>query len=149
MGLPEISITFKQKASDAIKRSARGMVAVILQDDTIEQFLTPCTRWKDVKKDEWTEESLKVLKLIFKGGPQKVLIIREFRTEGSLDLEQTLKEIMHINIDYICYPGYLSKDLNILRDFIKEAHEKGKKVKMVLPDVRQMICILSISRHHT
>ncbi len=135
MGLPEISITFKQKASDAIKRSARGMVAVILQDDTIEQFLTPCTRWKDVKKDEWTEESLKVLKLIFKGGPQKVLIIREFRTEGSLDLEQTLKEIMHINIDYICYPGYLSKDLNILRDFIKEAHEKGKKVKMVLPDV--------------
>lgn len=135
MGLPEIIITFKQKASDAIMRSPRGMVAVILQDDTTEQFLTPCTRWKDVKKDDWTKESLKVLKLIFKGGPQKVLIVRELRTEGSLDLTQTLKEIIHINIDYLCYPGYLSKDLQILRDFITEAHEKGKKVKAVLPDV--------------
>lgn len=136
MGLPEILITFKQKASDAIMRSSRGMVAVILQDDTSEQFLTPCTRWKDIKKSEWTEESLKVLKLIFKGGPQKVLIVRELRTEESLDLTKTLKEIMHINIDYLCCPGYLSKDLNILRDFIKEAHEKGKKVKVVLPDVQ-------------
>ena len=136
MGLPEILITFKQKASDAIMRSTRGMVAVILQDDTSEQFLTPCTRLKDVIKNEWNEESLKVLKLVFKGGPQKVLIVRELRTEGSLDLTQTLKEIMHINIDYLCYPGYLSKDLSILRDFITEAHEKGKKVKVVLPDVQ-------------
>lgn len=135
MGLPEIIIAFKQKASDAIMRSPRGMVAVIMQDDTTEQFLTPCTRWKDVKKSEWTEESLKVLKLVFKGGPQKVLIVREIRMEGNLDLTQTLKEIMHINIDYLCYPGYLSKDLQILRDFIAEAHEKGKKVKAVLPNV--------------
>lgn len=135
MGLPEILITFKQKASDAIMRSSRGMVAVILQDDTTEQFLTPCTRWKDVKKSEWTEESLKVLKLAFQGGPQKVLIVRELRTEDTLDLAQTLKEIMHINIDYLCYPGYLPKDLQVLKDFIREAHEKGKKVKMVLPDV--------------
>lgn len=135
MGLPEIIIAFKQKASDAIMRSPRGMVAVIMQDDTTEQFLTPCTRWKDVKKSEWAEESLKVLKLVFKGGPQKVLIVREIRTEGNLDLTQTLKEIMHINIDYLCYPGYLSKDLQILRDYIAEAHEKGKKVKAVLPDV--------------
>lgn len=134
MGLPEILITFKQKASRAISRSSRGMVAVLLQDDTTEQFLTPCTRWKDVKKTEWTEESLKALKLVFKGGPRQVLIVRILRTEGSLDLGQTLKEIMHINIDYLCYPGYLAKDIGILKDFISEAHGKGKKVKMVLPD---------------
>lgn len=134
MGLPEILITFKKKASDAIQRSSRGMVAVLLQDDTTEQFLTPCTRWKDVKKAEWTTENLKALKLVFKGGPKQVLIVRIQRTDDSLDLERTLKEIMHINIDYLCYPGYLAKDLSILRDFISEAHEKGKKVKVVLPN---------------
>ena len=134
MGLPEILITFKQKASNAISRSSRGMVAVLLQDDTTEQFLTPCTRWKDVKAAEWTEENLKTLKLVFKGGPKQVLIVRILRTEGSLDLGQTLKEIMHINIDYLCYPGYLKKDLGILRDFIAEAYEKGKKIKAVLPN---------------
>ncbi len=134
MGLPEILITFKKKASDAIQRSSRGMVAVLLQDDTAEQFLTPCTRLKDVKETEWTKESLKALKLVFKGGPKQVLIVRVLRTEGSLDLAQTLKEIMHINIDYLCYPGYLAKDLSIMRDFISEAHEKGKKVKAILPN---------------
>lgn len=111
------------------------MVAVLLQDDTAEQFLTPCTRWKNVKKTEWTEESLKVLKLIFKGGPRQVLIVRVVRTDGSLDLAGTLQQIMHMNIDYLCYPGYLTKDLGTLRDFIAEAHENGKKVKAVLPGV--------------
>lgn len=135
MGLPEIIITFRKKASAAISRSTRGMVAVLLQDDTAEQFLTPCTRWKDVKETEWTEESLKVLKLIFKGGPRQVLAVRVMRSDGSLDLAGTLQQIMHINVDYLCYPGYLAKDLGTLRDFIAYAHEKGKKVKAVLPGV--------------
>lgn len=135
MGLPEILITFKKKASSAISRSQRGMVAVLLQDDTADQFLTPCTRWRDVKETEWTKESFKVLKLVFKGGPRQVLAVRILRTDGSLDLKRTLDEIMHINIDYLCYPGYLAKDLSVLRDFISVAHEKGKKVKAVLPGV--------------
>ena len=133
MGLPEILITFKKKASSAISRSQRGMAAVLLQDDTAEQFLTPCTRWKDVKDTEWTKESLKVLKLVFKGGPRQVLIVRVLRTDGSLDLAETLKQIMHINIDYLCYPGYQTKDLTAIREFIGKAHEKGKKAKAVLP----------------
>lgn len=135
MGLPEIIITFRKKASAAISRSTRGMVAVLLQDDTAEQFLMPCTRWKDVKETEWTKENLKVLKLIFKGGPRQVLIVRMMRTDGNPDLTETLRQIMHINIDYLCYPGYQTSDLTVLREFINEAHEKGKKVKAVLPGV--------------
>lgn len=135
MGLPEIIITFRKKASAAIARSTRGMVAVLLQDDTAEQFLTPCTRWKDVKETEWTKESLKVLKLIFKGGPRQVLAVRIVQTDGSYDLTGTLQQIMHMNIDYLCYPKYQTSDLTALREFIHEAHEKGKKVKAVLPGV--------------
>ena len=135
MGLPEIVISFKKKASAAISRSTRGMAAVLLQDNTAEQFLTPCTRWKDVKQNEWTKESLKALKLLFKGGPRQVLVVRMLQADGAYDLSETLKQIMHINIDYLCYPGYQTNDLGTLRDFIAEAHEKGKKIKMVLPGV--------------
>lgn len=74
-----------------------------------------------------------MLKLIFKGGPRQVLIVRLIRTDGSFNLAGTLQQIMHMNIDYLCYPGYLEKDLMTLREFIAEAHEKGKKVKAVLP----------------
>ena len=34
MGLPEIVIEFRTKGVTAVKRSARGIVAVILKDDT-------------------------------------------------------------------------------------------------------------------
>ena len=36
MGLPEIIIEFKTKGVTAIKRSARGIVAIVLKDDTEE-----------------------------------------------------------------------------------------------------------------
>ena len=38
MGLPEISIEFKTLSSTAIKRSERGIVAMILKDDTDEEL---------------------------------------------------------------------------------------------------------------
>ena len=37
MGLPEIIIEFKTKGVTAIKRSARGIVAIVLKDDTEER----------------------------------------------------------------------------------------------------------------
>lgn len=134
MGLPEIIINFKEKASDAISRSSRGMVAVLLQDDTAEQFLTPCTRWKDVKDSEWSKESLKALKIVFKGGPRQVLIVRMLKTEGVSDLSGTLQEISAINIDYLVYPDYQAKDLSTFKEFIATVHEDGKKIKAVLPN---------------
>ena len=44
MGLPEILISFQQKAVTAVRGSSRGMAAVLLDDNTKEQFLTPYRR---------------------------------------------------------------------------------------------------------
>lgn len=35
MGLPTIEVTFKQLAVSAIKRSERGIAAIIIRDDTL------------------------------------------------------------------------------------------------------------------
>lgn len=133
MGLPEIVISFQQKAVTAVSKNSRGMVAVILDDDTKEQFLTPYRREKELKKEEWTDENLKMLQLVFKGSPQKVLAVRILKKNGSADLEGTLKELLPINIDYLSYPGYASGQMVVVKAFLKDAHEKGKKVKVVLP----------------
>ena len=132
MGLPEIAISFQQKASTAVSKSSRGMIAVLLDDDTKEQFLTPYRRERELKKEEWTEESLKVLQLIFKGSPQKVLAVRILKENGSADLAGTLKELLPIDIDYLAYPGYTSGQMAVIKEFLKDAHAKGKKVKAVL-----------------
>ncbi|MCM1192714.1 MAG: phage tail sheath protein [Acetatifactor muris] len=133
MGLPEILISFQQKASSAVQRSTRGMAAILLDDDTAEQFLTPYRREKELKKEDWKEDSLKMLKLAFKGAPQKVLAVRMLKKDGNADLEGTLREILPVNIDYLAYPGYVPGQMAAIKEFLKEAHAKGKKIKAVLP----------------
>lgn len=133
MGLPEILISFQQKAVTAVQRSSRGMAAVLLDDNTADQFLYPYRREKELKKEDWTEENLKMLKLAFKGSPQKVLAVRMLKKEDGADLEGTLKELLPVNIDYLAYPGFVSGQMAAVKEFLNEAHARGKKVKAVLP----------------
>lgn len=133
MGLPELLISFRQKASIAVQRGNRGMAAILLDDDTKGQFLSPYRREKELKKEDWSEENLKMLKLAFKGAPQKVLAVRMLKADGAADLEGTLKEILPVNIDYLAYPGYTSGQMAAVKAFLDEAYAKGKKVKAVLP----------------
>lgn len=71
MGMPEILISFQQKASAAIRTGSRGLVAVLLEDDTEEQFLNPYRRQRDIREQDWTKESLTALKLVLKGSRRK------------------------------------------------------------------------------
>jgi len=134
MGLPEILISFQQKASAAIRAGNRGLVAVLLEDDKKEQFLAPYRRAVDVQEEDWSRESLTALKLAFKGEPQKVLAVRMLKQDGAADIKRTLDEIMAVNIDYLAIPGFTSGQKEAVVNFIKESHERGKKVKAVLPD---------------
>ena len=94
MGLPEIIISFQRKADTAIRSGSRGMVAVVLDDTTKNQMLTPYRRWRDVVQEDWTKESLKALELVFKGSPQRVVAVRLLKDEETPDLAGTLKEIL-------------------------------------------------------
>ncbi len=134
MGMPEILISFQQKASAAVRTGSRGLVAVLLEDDTKEQFLSPYRRLRDIQEQDWTKESLTALKLVFKGEPQKVLAVRMLKKDGTADLKGTLDEIMSVDADYLAYPGFISSQKETVLAFINESHEKGKKVKAVLPD---------------
>ena len=134
MGLPEIKITFQRKASAAIRQGSRGLVAVVLDDATKDQFLTPYTRWQEVAEEDWAEESLQALKLVFKGSPQRVVAVRLLKEEEAADLKGTLDEILPLNMDYLVYPGFTAADRETVKNFIATAYLDGKKVKAVLPD---------------
>ena len=114
MGLPEIIISFQRKADTAIRSGSRGMVAVVLDDTTKNQMLTPYRRWRDVVQEDWTKESLKALELVFKGSPQRVVAVRLLKDEETPDLAGTLKEILPLNIDYLAYPAYTAGDKEAL-----------------------------------
>lgn len=133
MGLPEIRISFAEKASSAVKRGSRGMVAVLLNDTTKDQFLTPYRRWREISREDWSTESLKVLQLAFKGGPQKVLAVRLAKDGEAVDLAGTLADILPLDVDYLVYPGFTAADKETFTDYLSAARKVGKKVKAVLP----------------
>ena len=65
MGLPEINIIFKTKGLTAIQRSERGIVAVILKDDT--EGGQPVSIYKsilDVDFSQFTQRNYEYLKLL-------------------------------------------------------------------------------------
>ena len=78
LGLPNITIIFKGLASSAIERSERGIVACILKDDTEGgQRLSTYESVIDIDFEHWTEANYGFLKLIFAGGPVRVIALRE------------------------------------------------------------------------
>ncbi len=133
MGLPEIKISFRQKADTAIRRGSRGMVAVLLDDRTKEQFLTPLYREREADSQDWTQQSLRLLKLVFKGAPQRVVAVRMLQKDGAADLAGTLAAIQPLNLDWLAYPGYTGTDKTVIKEYLARAHESGKKMKAVLP----------------
>ncbi len=133
MGLPEIHINFHKKAQSVIRRSSRGIVCVIVNDRTREQSLTPVRGYADIDKADWTEKTQGYLKMIFKGSPGGVIVVRCVGPEGEAQMQGTLELIRHINFDYLCIPEYKAEYGEMVKTFLEETRKAGKKGKAVLP----------------
>ena len=73
LGLPNFNFIFQSKGVSAIERSARGIVAVILKDDTEGEEQNVYNKVDDVDFTQWTEDNYNYLKLIYEGAPSKVI----------------------------------------------------------------------------
>lgn len=134
MGLPEITINFHKKAQNLIRRSSRGMVCVVLSDSTKEQPVTPIRGYTDIVTEEWTEKSRQYLKLIFKGEPGGVIVVRAVETEGTVDIAATLELIRYLNWDYFCMPDFKASYQENIKTFLTKVRKEGKRGKAVLPN---------------
>lgn len=104
-GLPSFSMIFIELAATAIARSARGIVGIIMKDDTDQSFNKKAYySAADVKEVEWGEKNYKILKrLVFKGAPFKVLVYR--LNEDATDLKPALEYFKRAEPNYMAYPG--------------------------------------------
>lgn len=57
LGLPNFNFIFQSKGISAIERSARGIVAVILNDDTEGEEQNVYNKVDDVDFTQWTEDN--------------------------------------------------------------------------------------------
>lgn len=133
MGLPEINIVFQSLATTAIERSRRGIVALIVKDDTATENTYTFTKLSEVDKTKFTSKVYDYIDLVFKGSPNK-LIVEVMNTTNERTLQLILKDLKNKKFNYIAIPGIEKSETTEVTTWIKECRKDGKIFKAVLPN---------------
>lgn len=132
MGLPNILIEFKSKASTAIKRGERGIVAIIVIDEPI-----GIKKIEDVTQipAELTADNKAYIERAFLGGINPVKYVQLIVSDT---IANGLKVLETIKFDYAVAPHDIaSVDATSMATFIKGLRDnKGIKAKVVLPNTK-------------
>ena len=132
MGLPKILIEFKTLAETLIARSERGIVAVILKDNSNSTESYTYSRETDIVKSHYTAVNFAYLSLIFKGNPSKVIVER-VQTDG--DITSALDKLKNKQWYYLTVPDITDEEKETVLEYIKEQRTQYHKTfKAVLPN---------------
>lgn len=139
-GLPQVLIDFKTKGVTAIKRSARGVVALILKCETTDVSnkykISDISEIPDRTFDDATTD---LIKKCLDGTPLRVLVYTLPKTtvQGAKNTQATLlKQLKHTRFNYIAAPTGTVQDQQDLASYIKaERNNSRKTVKAVVGSV--------------
>lgn len=131
MGLPQIIITFQSKAQTLIQRSERGIVAVILQDDTEgAEVFAIYNSLADIEFTKMSAKNYQYMKLIFEGAPAKVIAVT---VPTSSTISDGLKKLANYKFNYLTIPSADQESTSLVTSWIKEQNTaKHKTFKAVL-----------------
>ncbi|MDP4117585.1 MAG: phage tail sheath C-terminal domain-containing protein [Bacillota bacterium] len=131
MGLPQIIIQFKTLAETLVSRSERGIVAVILKDNTSTFDTKTYTKESEITKSHYTATNLAYLSQVFLGNPSAVIVER-ISTDGSIDT--ALNRLKNKKWNWLTVPSVQSGETGDIADWVKEQRSTYHKTfKAVLP----------------
>ncbi|WP_432662438.1 phage tail sheath C-terminal domain-containing protein [Wukongibacter baidiensis] len=133
MGLPEILINFKTQGTTAIERSARGIVALILKDDTKAFDTKVYKSIAEVDAADWTADNKDYIEKTFMGTPSQVIVERIATSDT--DYANGLVRLKNKKWNYLAIPGIASGDVANIISWVKTERDTNKKTyKAVLPN---------------
>lgn len=139
-GLPQVLIDFKTKGITAIKRSARGVVVLILKcesTDTSNKY--KISDVSEIPEGVFDEASTDLIKKCLDGTPLRILVytLPKATVQGAKNTQATLlKQLKHIRYNYIAAPTGTVQDQQDLASYIKaERNNSRKTVKAVVGSV--------------
>ena len=126
MGLPQIDIAFRSKSVTAIKRSAMGIVALILRDQTnlLTNSVVEIKSVEDLQTKDWTTENYDYINKTLLGTPSKVVVLK-IGTDA--ELTDNLKKLGSIKFNYLAMPGAKGVEATSLVSWIKSKRLNDKK----------------------
>lgn len=138
-GLPEVIINFRTKATTAIKRSARGIVAMILHNNSTDEIKNYTIRdVSDIPEEVFTKGNIDLIKKCLLGTPLRILVYTlplESVEEAENTQANVLKMLASIKWNWLCAPTATTKEQQDLASWIKtQRSNKRKTFKAVLSD---------------
>lgn len=136
-GMPQIIINFRTKGTTAIKRSARGIVAMILHNETKDEIHNYTIRdVSDIPDTGLTDENVDLIKKCLLGTPLRILVytLPNTNVEGATKNQtNVLKMLTNIKWNWLCAPTASGQEQQDLASWIKaQRSNKHKTFKAVL-----------------
>ncbi|WP_302048348.1 phage tail sheath C-terminal domain-containing protein [Megamonas funiformis] len=139
-GMPKVLITFKTKSTTAIARSARGIVAMILKNETTDVMKSyKISDITDIPDKGLTDKNVDLIKKCLLGTPLRILVYTipdDTVAEPTVNQSYVLKQISNIKWNYICAPTASGSEQEDLDSWIKtQRSNKYKTFKAVLANM--------------
>ncbi|EHI98043.1 hypothetical protein CDLVIII_1344 [Clostridium sp. DL-VIII] len=95
--MPNIDVSFKQKANSLVDRSERGYAILIIRDDTVKTFdYREYDIITDVKENDYSSSNYQYINDIFAFAPYKVCIVRIDATAEEGETAPTIADALNI-----------------------------------------------------
>ena len=118
---PTFVIEFIQKSVTAISRSAQGIVALVISDETMTEDVKVYNNFSEVKTSDLTDKNYKLLDLTFRGKPKKVIVIKKKE-----EINDTVTVLKKYKYNYLAMPDAQAQDHTALQSYIDEERSKLK-----------------------
>ncbi|MFD2752382.1 phage tail sheath C-terminal domain-containing protein [Virgibacillus siamensis] len=133
MGLPEVNISFSSLSVSAIQRSQRGIVALIMKDDTGTFDTKEYKNISEIQKSDWSESNFDLIQKAFMGVPSKIIVERLDSEEENYSA--ALLRLANKRWNYLAIPGITSADVTAVATQVKTWRDVNKKTfKVILPN---------------
>ena len=134
MGLPNVIVDFKTKATTAITRSEKGIVCVVLTDATGKTVLYEYKSAADILETDWTAENKKLLENALASGANKLYAVRTAAEATFKDVKTVLDGI---KFNWICF---IDTDQASVIDYVKtrNATNTACRIKAIVTDTENI-----------
>lgn len=147
MKMPSINVVFKEKGISAIERSERGIVLMILKEETLPSETEVNLYTADDIPKELSDSNREQLELALRGyvnSPKKV--IAEIISSEAEDYTDILKVIENKRFDYLVIPDIGTSHIDTIATWVKGMRtNKDKMIKLCCRTVRQIRKVSSTS----
>lgn len=136
MGLPEISVYFKEKGIAAIESAKRGIILLLMNDASVQAVTKYTVFDNDDIPETLSEDNKKQIELALIGyqtTPYKIVVLAFPKTGRTADINAKLKAAEALKFTYLVYPEATTEESTSIATWIKaQRTQKDNKVKAVL-----------------